>query len=372
MANHLLTVQEIARRTLPRLIDNLVFPNIVHKDFSEDFQGALGDTIRVRKPVLLSAKDFDPEQGVTPEDLNESAVAVTLDKIATVDVDIGALEGACDPEAAERDFEIAAAAALAEKINREGLALYKDIPTFVGTAGTTPATLSAFADARKQLNLQRVPVSGRVALWDPEADAAFCGIDAVVHAEKSGSVQALREGSVGRVMGMDHYMSQAVCVHQAGTLAVTSGSLKVKTAANGADKITLTATAMAGTLKKGDLIEIGTGSAKTQHTVTKDAEADENEIEVNIYPAATCAADTAVTLIGDHTANLAFHPMAFAFVTRPLVKPAGAESYVTSYNGISLRVVRSYDMTHKKEMFSMDVLYGFKTMYPELAVRVLG
>ena len=45
---------------------------------------------------------------------------------------------------------------------------------------------------------------------------------------------------------------------------------------------------------------------------------------------------------------------------------------MTSYNGISLRVVRGYDMVHKREMLSMDVLYGFKTLYPELAVRALG
>ena len=79
-----------------------------------------------------------------------------------------------------------------------------------------------------------------------------------------------------------------------------------------------------------------------------------------------------VTLVSSHTANLAFNPMAFAFVTRPLNTPAGVEAYVTSYNGITLRVVRGYDMKHKKEMLSMDVLYGYKTMYPELATRVLG
>ena len=57
---------------------------------------------------------------------------------------------------------------------------------------------------------------------------------------------------------------------------------------------------------------------------------------------------------------------------RSLIAPAGVESYVTTYNGISLRVVRGYDMTYKKEMLSMDVLYGYKTMYPEMACRVLG
>ena len=70
--------------------------------------------------------------------------------------------------------------------------------------------------------------------------------------------------------------------------------------------------------------------------------------------------------------NLAFHPKAFAFVCRPLAQPAGVESYTTSYGGISLRVVKGYDMKFKKETLSMDVLYGFKTVYPELAVRCLG
>ena len=79
-----------------------------------------------------------------------------------------------------------------------------------------------------------------------------------------------------------------------------------------------------------------------------------------------------VTIIPSHDANLVFHPHAFAFVTRPLSAPAGVESYVTTYNGISLRVVRGYDIRYKKEMLSMDVLYGFKAVYPELAVRYLG
>jgi hypothetical protein len=29
-------------------------------------------------------------------------------------------------------------------------------------------------------------------------------------------------------------------------------------------------------------------------------------------------------------------------------------------------------MTYKKDIISVDVLYGFKTMYPELAVRAMG
>lgn len=370
MSNSFITVKDFARAALPRLIDHLVFPNLIHKDYSDDFSVMKGDTIQVRKPVVLEARDFDPAQGVSTQDIVETSVDVTLDKIATVDVGIEALQGATSVEDLTRVFIDPAAAALAEKINRDGLKLYQDIYTAVGAAGTTPATLSVFADARKALNRQKAPVSGRAAVWDPEADAAFTALDAIVHAEKSGDTQALREGSIGRVMGMDHYMSQGVALHETGITAAEGVKVKTDVAADSAS-LALTGTSLTGKLRKGDLIAVG---GKT-YTVTADsAAAAANSIaSVSVSPALPAlTANTAVTLIGSHTANLAFHPMAFAFVTRPLAAPGGVESYVTHYNGVSLRVVRGYDMQHKREMLSMDVLYGFKTLYPELAVRVLG
>lgn len=370
MANSFVSIKDFARAALPRLIEHLVFPNLIHKDYSDDFAARRGDTIQVRKPVVLTARDFDPAAGVTAEDITEATVDVTLDKIATVDVGIEALQGATNIDDLTRVFIDPAAAALAQKINHDGLQLYRDIPTFVGTAGTTPATLSALAEARKQLNVQKVPVSGRVAVWDAEADAAFTALDPIVHAEKSGSTQALREGSIGRIMGMEHYMSQAVRRHETGVTA--ANSVKLASAVQAGDtELSLSGTTLTGKLSKGDLLQIGS----VAYTVTEDsAPASGNAISnVSVSPALPAlAANTAVTLVGSHTANLAFHPMAFAFVTRPLPAPGGVESYVTHYNGISLRVVRGYDMQHKREMLSMDVLYGFKTLYPELATRVLG
>ena len=70
MANTFLTLKEIARQAMPRLIDNLVFPNLVYRDFSEDFHN-MGDTVRVRKPVLFEAEDFDAAQGVNFQDIKE-------------------------------------------------------------------------------------------------------------------------------------------------------------------------------------------------------------------------------------------------------------------------------------------------------------
>jgi hypothetical protein len=368
MANTFITLKTIARQALPRLIENLVFPNLVHKDFSDDF-GNLGDTIRVRKPVILTASEFDASQGIQPQDMQESTVEVKLDKLATVDAQASAIETAVNIDDLNRLFIEPAAVALAEKINSDGLALYADVPSMVDCS---TKNVAALANVRKALNEQKVPTAGRVAVWDPVADAAFTQLDAVLHAEKSGSTAALREGSIGRVFGIEHYMAQGVKQHAA---TITATAPKVNGAVTkGATSIAIDGTALSGKLLKGDVLTIG-GNA---YTVTEEtAEASSNAIAtVKIYPAAVAnIADNAdVTISSGYTANLAFNPMAFAYVTRPLYNPdgEGVASYVTSYNGISLRVTKGYNQTYKKSVYSMDVLYGYKCIYPELAVRCLG
>ncbi len=369
MANQLITIKEIARAALPRLIENLVFPNLVHKDFSNDFVTGKGDRIQVRKPVVLTAEEFDETKGTSVQDINESSVEVALDKLATVDTEFSAIAAATSIDDINRIFIEPAAAALAQKINSDGLELYKDIPYITGEAGKTPSSLEDIANVRKALNQKNVPITPRMAVWDTEADTAFTTVDAIVHADKSGDTKALRDGSIGKIFGLENYMSQAVKKHKS---EIEGSAFKVKGAVTeGATTLSVTGTGLAGKFVKGDVLTID----GKNYTVTKDSESAASNIisDLAVYPALGEIKDgTAITFVGNHTANLAFNPMAFAFVTRPLSAPSGVESYVTSYNGITLRVVKGYDMKHKKEMLSMDVLYGYKTMYPELATRVLG
>ena len=370
MSNTFVTLKEIARAALPHLIDNLVFPRLVHDDFSEAYAAKQGDTVQVRKPVNYTAKEFDAENGVEVQNLCEESVEVKLDKIATVDIEVSAIDGALNFDSIERLFIKPAAIALAEKVNADGLALYKDVYQSLGEGGKTPSTLGELSAVRGALNAAKAPQSPRYAVWDTAADTAFATVDALVNAEKSGSTDALREGAIGKVFGIENYMSQAVKKHESAITA--SEGVKVAAAVTeGADTLSLKGTTLAGKLVKGDLLKVGGDS----YTVTEDSSAAaSNAISgIKVAPALKAIAkDTDVTLVGSHTANLAFHPSAFAFVSRPLAAPAGVESYVTNFDGISLRVVRGYDMKHKKEMLSMDVLYAYKTVYPELAVRCLG
>lgn len=282
MANSFLTIKNIARTAMPRLIENLVFPNLVHRDYSEAFQVGKGATIQVRKPVTLTAAEFTGT--VTAQDVSEQSIDVTLDKLATVDVAFSAIEKATNVDDLNRLFVEPAAIALAQKINTDGLALLSSVTASATTAQTTANDLSAFSEAAKVLSKAKAPLTPRHGIWSPDAEAAFRMLPALINAEKSGTTEALRNGSIGRVFGIDNYMAQGV------------------------------PTSMLGCV---------------------------------------------------------FHPNAFAFVTRPLATPASVEAYTTSYNGITLRVTRGYDMKTKTEMLSMDVLYGYKLMDGNLAVKVV-
>lgn len=365
MANTFINVKEIARQALPRLIENLVFPNLIHKDYSNDFQVGKGATIQVRKPVILEAQTFSST--TSPQDITEQSVDVTLDTLADVSIEYGAIAAATNVDDLNRLFIEPAAVALATKINRDGLKLAKDVPYIVGTAGTTPDGLDDFANAAKSLNERSVPMTERFGVWDPAANAAFQQLPALVNAEKAGTTEALRAGAIGRVFGIDNYMAQGIAGYKktgAGTVLIDNAAGYTKgTKAIHVDGVT---TALA----VGDRITIG-GKGYVVAVAGALSTADQ-DITLDHGLEADVADNAAVTLISDAVQNLVFHRNAFAFVTRPLDTPKGVEAYTTSYNGISLRVVRGYDMTYKKDMLSMDVLYGYKAIYPELACVVLG
>lgn len=371
MGNTFITIKEIARQALPRLIENLVMPNLIHKDYSNDFQVGKGDTIQIRKPVVLTAQDFVEATGTTAQDVVETSIDVKLDKLATVDVEFGAIQRATNVDDLNRLFVEPAAVALAEKINADGLALANDVPYAIGTVGTTPDGLDDFANAAKVLNEHKVPLTERYGIWDPAANAEFQQLPALVNAEKSGTTAALRAGAIGNVFGIQNYMAQGV---KTTPTATGAGTVKIDFAAGYAAGTTaIHVDGVTTALAAGDLLKIG-DYLYTVKTAGALSTADQ-DITLTYGLLKAVADNDDVTLPTATTAavnNLVFHRNAFAFVTRPLVAPAGVDSYTTSYNGITLRVTRGYDMVHKKDMLSMDVLYGYKAIYPELAVRVLG
>lgn len=225
MANTFVTTKHIARQTLPRLLEQLVFPNLVYRDFSSQFMAGAGDTIRIRKPVTLVAQDFSQGTPVVEQDVTDSTIDVTLDKLATVDVGFGAIESATNVDDLNRLVIEPAAIALAQKINGDGLALAGLISQTCGVAGTTPDALADFADAARVLDDAGVPAGMRRGVWDTAAMAKFRQLGDIVNADKSGSTEALRAGSIGNIFGIDNYMAQGVVTHTLAGAGTTVGEV---------------------------------------------------------------------------------------------------------------------------------------------------
>ena len=152
MSNTFLTVQEIGREILPLLKENLIMPMTVNRNYSQDFIGK-GDTILVEKPAVFVADEFGST--INLQDISETSVTVKMDKIADVSFSITAKDLALSMPQFKTKYLASAAQAIAEKINQDGLKLYKDIPYFYGTSGTTPDALSDFTGPRKVLNDNR-------------------------------------------------------------------------------------------------------------------------------------------------------------------------------------------------------------------------
>ena len=380
MANTIVTMQNIAREVLIQLKENLIMPATINKSYSNDFINK-GDTIQVEKPAVFVADEFG--ETINLQDVTESSVTVKMDTIADVSFAVTAKEKALSMPNFSTKYLKSAAQAIAEKVNQDGLSLYKDVPYFYGTAGTTPDALADIAGPRGMLNNQKAPMMDRNFAWSPDAETKLIQLDAIVNADKSGSTAALRAGAIGDVYGFTNYMSQAVKTHTAGgytaldDVDITSGAL-------GATSVKMESTAGASTAKllKGDLFTVD----GYQYVVTEDtAAAVSGDIAVvNIYPGLHAAFgdldDATVTFAdesaGAHVANMAYQKDAFLFVTRPLDDPsdAGVKSYVArdEASGLALRVTEAYDISTKKTTISIDMLYEYVTAYPELAVTVLG
>ena len=87
----------------------------------------------------------------------------------------------------------------------------------------------------------------------------------------------------------------------------------------------------------------------------------------------------AITVLGTastlYPQNMAFHKDAFVLGMADMPLPGGVDmaSRVSDPDsGLSIRLVRAYDINNDTFPVRLDVLYGWKAVYPELACRIVG
>ena len=91
--------------------------------------------------------------------------------------------------------------------------------------------------------------------------------------------------------------------------------------------------------------------------------------------AADIADDAVVAVTPPGTYSLAFHRNAMTLAVRPLALPkasAGALAGISSFNGLSMRTVITYDGTKQGHLVTMDMLCGIKVLDTNLGAVLLG
>lgn len=403
MSNSILTISMITRESLRVLENNLTFAKGVNREYDDAFavKGAkIGDTLNIRKPARYVGRSG---QTLSIENQTESSVPLQLATQFGVDVQFTSAELALSLDDFSKRILQPALATIANKIDRDGLALYKDVFNAVGSPGTTPSTLRAFLDAGAKMDYEGTPRDGMRSLAiDPVCQASMVDNLKGLFQSSNQIKDQYEEGTMGLAGGFKWSMDQNVVAH---TVGPQGGSPVVDATGSisGSSLATKSWTASAGArLKKGDVFTIGSVNAVNPQTrastgqlrqfvVTADFNSDSSgKGAVSIYPSIVTsgqlqtvdAAPTdgaTITVLGSAStispANLAYHRDAFALGCADLPLPGGVDmaSRVSDKQlGMSVRMVRAYDINNDRFPCRLDVLYGWKTIYPELACRIQG
>lgn len=208
MANVILTPEIIAREALMVLRNNAVMAKLVHRDYSDEFVGAVGDTITVRKPATFVANEFTGE--ITVQDATESGVAVKMDKLLDVSFAVTSKQMTMDIADFSAQLLVPAMQAFNDKIDKMLIALESEATSRVAHASGAVAPADLIA-ARKFLTENAAPMADRRFVVGATAEADLLGNELFVSAEKVGDAgTALREASLGRKFGMDVYVDQNI------------------------------------------------------------------------------------------------------------------------------------------------------------------
>ena len=400
MSNSILTIDMITRKALEILENNLVITRNVNRQYDDSFavEGAkIGSTLRIRLPDRALVTDGAALQ---VQDDNEQYTTLTVASQKHIGVNFTSAELTMQlDDFAERVLK-PRISQLASSIDADVANSYKAIYNSVGTPGTTPSTSLVLLQAQQKLNENAAVMSPRYATVNPAANAGLVeGMKGLFNPTDTISRQ-FKNGMMGMgVLGFDEVnMSQSIKQHTTGawgtTITVTS-----TVATEGQATLGISFTGSSKTWNVGDVFTIAsvyavnpqtresTGSLQ-QFTVTAAATGSSTatlSISPAIYTSANALAtvdsfpqaSAVVTMLGSassqYAQNLVYHKDAITFATADLLLPQGVDMASRQvHNGISMRVVRQYDINNDRLPCRIDVLYGFSTIRPQMACRIFG
>jgi hypothetical protein len=400
MSNSILTIDMITRKALEILENNLVLTRNVNRQYDDSFavEGAkIGSTLRIRLPDRALVTDGAALQ-VQDDNEQYTTLSVASQKHIGVNFTSAELTMQLD-DFAERVLK-PRISQLASSIDADVANSYKSIYSSVGTPGTTPATSLVLLQAQQKLNENAAVMSPRYATVNPAANAGLVeGMKGLFNPTDTISRQ-FKNGMMGMgVLGFDEVnMSQSIKQHTTGDWG-TSITVTSTVSTQGQATLPISFTGSSKTWNVGDVFTIAsvysvnpqtresTGSLQ-QFTVTAVATGS-STATLSISPALYTAtnalatvdsfpqANAVVTMLGSslsqYAQNLVYHKDAITFATADLLLPQGVDMASRQvHNGISMRVVRQYDINNDRLPCRIDVLYGYSAIRPAMACRIWG
>jgi hypothetical protein len=413
MANNLLTISMITNEALMVLENELTFSGQVDRNYDDQFAvtGAkIGATLNVRRPGRFVGTT-GPALNV--EDFNETSVPVTLSTQFHVDTQFTSQDLALSLDMFSDRILKPAVAAIANKVDFDGLTMAKNnTANIVGTAGTPPTGLITYLTAGAYLDSEGAPRDGRRScVIEPFTSATIVDSLKGLFVPSDVIGKQYQKGMMGRdSAGVNWYMDQNVVAQTFGSYATATLACATTTATGfltsgwaSTSTIALTATTATAGLKQGDVIQIdgvyavnpqnrqAYGSNKLRNFVVTSnvTVATSGTTSVTVSPAVitagqfqnvsipTTSATAAVTPFNKtgtvSPQNIVMHKNAFCLATADLELPDGVHFAGRASDkelGLSLRVIRQYTINNDSIPTRVDVLYGWAPLYPELACRV--
>jgi hypothetical protein len=413
MANTLLTISKITNEALMVLENELTFTGEVNREYDDQFAvtGAkIGSVVNVRKPPRFIGTT-GPALNV--EDFVETSVPVTLNTQFHVDTQFTTQDLALSLDDFSNRVIKPAVAAIANKMDRDGLVVAKNnTANIVGTAGTPPTALLTYLTAAAYLDSEAAPRDGRRAmivepftsativdslkgLFNPSAKIADQYQKGLMGVDSAGLRWRMDQNVVSQTFGS--YSTSVLTTNTATfTGSLTSGWASSST-------ITIAAATANAAIKQGDVIQIAGvyaanpqsraayGSNKLRNfVVTSDVTITSGgSASVTVSPAIITAGQFQNVVVSSTSAsasvtpfnntgtvspqNIMLHRDAFCLAMADLEVPAGVHFAGRASDkslGLSMRIVRQYTINSDAIPTRVDVLYGWAPLYPELSCRV--
>lgn len=400
MANVLLTISMITREALRVLENNLTFTKLINRQYDDRFgiEGAkIGTMLNVRKPPRYIGR---VGQALAIENSIETSVPVVLNTQRGVDIQFSSQDLALSIDDFSDRFIKPAIASIANAIDADGMAQVTNIWNAVGTPGTVPNSLLTYLNAGVLLNNNAAPMDGeRYMVISAQMQATLVNaLSGLFHAAAQISEQ-YRKGEMGETAGFEFYMDQNVnsfTVGPQGGVPLVSGNGQT-----GSALLTKGWTAAAAArLGVGDVFTIAnvnavnpqsrqvTGALQQFVVTAAFASAADGTGSVAIAPPITPAGafqtvdaapvdGAAITVLGAANTispqGMAFHKDWITLACADLPLPGGVDMAARVSDrqlGMSVRLVRAYNISTDQFPCRLDILYGWAPLRPEIACRV--